>query len=102
MRYLSVSEIAKKWNISERSIRNYCTRGREVGAFLAGKTWNIPEKLIKELYLTLKNGTSAFRKECFYCRGLKECNDEKGYLTDPCLTAQDKYKAYLNYFRIVY
>ena len=27
---------------------------------------------------------------------------EKGYLTDTCLTAQDKYKAYLDYFRIAY
>ena len=28
--------------------------------------------------------------------------NEKGYLTDTCLTAQDKYKAYLDYFRISY
>ena len=34
--------------------------------------------------------------------GLKEWDNEKGYLTDTCLTAQDKYKAYLNYFRIAY
>ena len=32
----------------------------------------------------------------------KEWNNEKGYLTDTCLTAQDKYKAYLDYFRIEY
>ena len=38
----------------------------------------------------------------FYYRGLKEWNNEKGYLTDICLTAQDKYKAYLDYFRIAY
>ena len=38
----------------------------------------------------------------FYYRGLKEWNNEKGYLTDTCLTAQDKYKTYLDYFRIVY
>ena len=38
----------------------------------------------------------------FYYRGLKEWNHEKGYLTDTCLTAQDKYKAYLDYFRIEY
>ena len=31
-----------------------------------------------------------------------EWNHEKGYLTDTCLTAQDKYKAYLDYFRIAY
>lgn len=296
MKYLSVTEIAKKWNISERSVRNYCAHGRVQGAFLTGKTWNIPEnaekpersnkkkghtltlldilreqkegkysggiyhrtqidltynsnhmegsrltrnqtryifetntvgvenevlnvddvietvnhfhcidlvidhaddilseKFIKKLHLTLKNGTSDSRKdwfavgeykkipnevggmdtalpeevadrmktllkeynvikektledildfhvkferihpfqdgngrvgrlimfkEClkrnivpfiiednlklFYYRGLKEWDNEKGYLTDTCLTAQDKYKTYLNYFRIAY
>ena len=30
--------------MSERSVRNYCAKGRVNGAFLAGKTWNIPEK----------------------------------------------------------
>lgn len=33
---------------------------------------------------------------------LKEWDNEKGYLTDNCLTAQDKYKGYLDYFRIAY
>lgn len=296
MRYLSVAETAKKWDISERSVRNYCAHGRVPGAFLTGKTWKIPEdatkplranqkenkpktllsilqeerkskysggiyhktqidltynsnhmegsrlthdqtryifetntigvenetlnvddvietanhfrcidmiidnakstlseKFIKELHLILKSGTSDSRlewfavgdykkrpnevggmptampedvsdemksllteyngkdkktfedildfhvkferihpfqdgngrvgrlimfKEClkynvvpfiiddnlklFYYRGLKEWNNEKGYLTDTCLTAQDKYKAYLDYFRIAY
>ena len=296
MRYLSVTEIAKKWDVSERSVRNYCAQGRVNGAFLTGKTWNIPEnvekpersnkkkeqpitlldilqeqkaskysggiyhktqidltynsnhiegsrlthdqtryifetntigvekevlnvddvietvnhfrcidmiidnvkvalteKFIKELHLILKNGTSDYRKDCFvvgdykklpnevggmgtalpeevadkmkvllteyngkeekifedildfhvkferihpfqdgsgrvgrlimfkeclkynivpfiiednlkmfYYRGLKEWNNEKGYLTDTCLIAQDKYKAYLDYFRIMY
>lgn len=296
MRYCSVIETAKKWNMSERSVRNYCAQGRVNGAFLTGKTWNIPEnaekpersnkkkvqpvtlleilqeekaskypggiyhktqidltynsnhiegsrlthdqtryifetntigvenevlnvddvietanhfrcidmvidyaktalteKLIKELHLTLKSGTSDSRKdwfavgdykkmpnevggmettlpeqvsgkikkllaeynakeeksledildfhvkferihpfqdgngrvgrlimfkEClkynivpfiieddlkmFYYRGLKEWDNEKGYLTDTCLTAQDRYKAYLDYFRIDY
>ena len=296
MQYRSVNEIAKKWNVSERSVRNYCAQGRVDGAFLTGKTWNIPEnaekpersnkkkeqpitlldilqeqkaskysggiyhktqidltynsnhiegsrlthdqtryifetntigvekevlnvddvietanhfrcidmmiddaktalteKLIKELHLTLKSGTSDSRKdwfavgdykkmpnevggmttalpeevaekmkmlleeykgkekknfedildfhvkferihpfqdgngrvgrlimfkEClkynivpfiiednlkmFYYRGLKEWDREKGYLTDTCLTAQDKYKAYLEYFKIAY
>ena len=43
MRYLSVNETARKWDISERSVRNYCDQGRVNGAFLTGKTWNIPE-----------------------------------------------------------
>lgn len=295
MQYLSVAEIAGKWGISERSVRNYCAHGRVNGAILNGKTWYIPEtavkperankkkkhftlldilqqqkadkypggiyhktqidftynsnhiegsrlthdqtryifetntistenevlsvddvietanhfrcidmiidnakaslteKIIKELHLILKSGTSDSRKdwfavgdykklpnevggmqtalpeevagkikellteynsksektlddildfhvkfekihpfqdgngrvgrlimfkEClkysivpfiiednlkfFYYRGLKEWNREKGYLTDICLSAQDKYKAYLDYFRIEY
>ena len=296
MRYLSVTEIAKKWKVSERSVRNYCAQGRVNGAFITSKIWNIPEnaekperinkrkevkitlldilkeqkaskysggiyhktqieltynsnhiegsrlthdqtryifetntigvekevlnvddvietvnhfhcidiiidsaravlteKFIKDLHFILKNGTSDSRKdwfavgdykklpnevggmdttipeevadkmkillmeynakdaktfedildfhvkferihpfqdgngrigrlimfkEClknnivpfivddnlkmFYYRGLKEWDNEKGYLTDTCLAAQDKYKAYLDYFRIVY
>lgn len=296
MRYLSTAEIAKKWDVSERSVRNYCANGRVPGAFLTRKMWNIPEnapkpersnkkkekptilldilrnekankysggiyhktqidltynsnhmegcrlthdqtryifetntigiekevlnvddvietanhfrcidmiidraklslteKIIKELHLILKNGTSDSRKdwfavgnykklpnevggmetalpeevankmkkllseynnkeeknfedildfhvkferihpfqdgngrvgrlimfkEClkynivpfiiednlkmFYYRGLKEWDNEKGYLTDTCMTAQDRYKAYLDYFRILY
>ena len=296
MRYLSVSEIAKKWEVSERSVRNYCAQGRVNGASITGKIWKIPEnaekperinkrkevkitlldilkeqkaskysggiyhktqieltynsnhiersrlthdqtryifetntigvekevlnvddvietvnhfhcidiiidsaravlteKFIKDLHFILKNGTSDSRKdwfavgdykklpnevggmdttipeevadkmkillmeynakdaktfedildfhvkferihpfqdgngrigrlimfkEClknnivpfivddnlkmFYYRGLKEWNNEKGYIIDTCLTAQDKYKAYLDYFRIVY
>lgn len=296
MQYFSAADTAKKWKISERSVRNYCAQGRVAGAVLNGKTWQIPadaekpqrintktakpqtlleilqyekaakysggiyhktqiemtynsnhlegsrlthdqtryifetntigitgeavnvddvietanhfrcidliidkakavltEKFIKELHLILKNGTSDSRqewfavgeykkmpnevggmattmpedvaaemralltayntkklktlndildfhvrferihpfqdgngrvgrlimfKEClkynivpfiiednlkmFYYRGLKEWDREKGYLTDTCLTAQDRYKAYLDYFRIKY
>ena len=47
MKYLSVAEIAKKWNLSERSVRNYCAQGRVNGAILNGKTWKIPENAEK-------------------------------------------------------
>ncbi|MGM9971395.1 MAG: Fic family protein [Anaeroplasmataceae bacterium] len=43
MKYLSTSEIATKWNVSERSVRNYCNQGRVIGAILNGKTWIIPD-----------------------------------------------------------
>ena len=190
MRYLLVTEIAKKWDVSERSVRNYCAQGRVNGVFLTGKTWNIPENEQKperfnkkkeqpitlldilqeqkaskysggmdtalpeevadkmKALLTEYNGKEEktfedildfhvkferihpfqdgngrvgrliMFKEClkyniipfiiednlkmFYYRGLEEWNNEKGYLTDTCLTAQDKYKAYLDYFRIAY
>ena len=38
----------------------------------------------------------------FYYRGLKEWKQERGYLRDTCLAAQDKYKTYLDYFGIKY
>ena len=47
MKYISVAEAAKKWGISERSVRGYCADGRIEGAFLTGKTWNIPESAEK-------------------------------------------------------
>ena len=47
MEYLSVSEIAKKWNLTDRMVRNYCAHGRIPGAFLTGKTWNIPADAVK-------------------------------------------------------
>jgi hypothetical protein len=42
IKYISVEETAKRWQISERSVRNYCLQGRIMGALLEGKTWNIP------------------------------------------------------------
>lgn len=54
----------------------------------------------------LKNNIVPFIIEddlkMFYYRGLKEWNNEKGYLTDTCLTAQGRYKVYLDYFQIEY
>ena len=38
----------------------------------------------------------------FYYRGLREWGHLDGYLTDTCLSAQDDYKATLDYFRIKY
>ena len=42
MEYLSVIQYAEKYGISERTARNYCAAGKIEGAFLTGKTWNIP------------------------------------------------------------
>ena len=47
MEYISVAEVAKKWKISERSVRNYCAQGRIANAVLTGKTWNIPSDATK-------------------------------------------------------
>ena len=39
-------------------------------------------------------------KKLFYYRGLKEWNNEPGFLIDTCLDGQDTYKKMLNYFEI--
>ena len=40
--FISVSQFAEKYGINERTARNYCAAGKIQGAFLTGKTWNIP------------------------------------------------------------
>ena len=44
MEYISVSQFAERFGISERTARNYCASGKIEGAFLTGKTWNIPSE----------------------------------------------------------
>ena len=43
MKYISVAEAAKRWQVSERTVRNYCAAGKIADAFLTGKTWNLPD-----------------------------------------------------------
>ena len=54
MQYLSVAEIAEKWGISERSVRNYCAQGRIADSKLIGKVWHIPENAQKPERLNKK------------------------------------------------
>lgn len=58
MKYLSVADMAKKWNLSERSVRNYCAKGRVEGANLIGKTWQIPENAEKPARISQKKEQS--------------------------------------------
>ena len=46
-KYLTSNEISKIWKVSERSVRDYCSKGRVIGAYLEGKTWMIPEDAFK-------------------------------------------------------
>ena len=41
-------------------------------------------------------------KKMFYYRGLREWNNERGFLIETCLDGQDTYKALLRYFEIKY
>lgn len=52
----------------------------------------------------LRNGITPFvideEEKLFYYRGLSEWDRERGYLMDTCLTGQDTFKEWLDYFRI--
>ena len=43
MKYISVSEAAEKWRVSDRMVRKYCDQKLIAGAFWVGTTWIIPE-----------------------------------------------------------
>ena len=49
MEYISVKEAARKWGITERVVRQYCSDGRVAGAYVQGKTWYIPADAEKPL-----------------------------------------------------
>ena len=51
-KYLTSNEISKIWKVSERSVRDYCSKGRVVGAYLDGKTWMIPKDISKPVRQT--------------------------------------------------
>ena len=72
MNYLSVSQMAKKWNMSERGVRKYCAEDKIPGAFLTGKTWNIPENAEKP---KRKNKKSNYEKVKDYEQKTNYSND---------------------------
>lgn len=46
VKYHSVRELVKLWEMSERTIRNYCATGKIPDAVLSGKTWKIPKNAV--------------------------------------------------------
>ena len=64
--YISVEEASKLWELSIRSVRNYCAQGRVPGALLDGKTWKIPADTEKPgrktRHIETENNLLAFLK----------------------------------------
>lgn len=58
MKYISVMQFAEKFGISERTARNYCASGKIEGAFLTGKTWNIPADAVLPQRKTVRKKVS--------------------------------------------
>jgi len=95
MKYITVEEAGKKFNLSARSIRNYCSQGRIPGAILSGKTWLIPEDAKKPERINSKTedqtyennnyglGLVSFLNEspvaCFAINNVRKSLVESGY-----------------------
>lgn len=99
MRYLSVKEIAKKWNISERSVRNYCFYKRVNGVILDGKTYKIPynatkperikNKLDNELLNRLKEEKDGKLKGGIYHKTIIELTYNSNHIEGSKLTNEE-------------
>lgn len=63
------SQKSQKWNIPERSVRNYCANGRMM---IDNDSRPITETFIKDLHRTLKNGTTDSRQDWFAVGDYKE------------------------------
>lgn len=98
-----LEEYWKKQNITLENILDFHVRFERIHPFQDGNGRVGRIIMFKEC---LKHNIVPFIIEdnlkMFYYRGLKEWDNEKGYLMDTCLTAQDRYKAYLDYFEIKY
>lgn len=49
MKYLTCNKAAKKWQLSERSVRHYCSLGRVIGAKQEKGEWLIPISALKPI-----------------------------------------------------
>jgi len=54
--FITLSEAAKKWGISERRIRTLCSEGRIDGVTRFGRSWAIPENAKKPVDNRIKSG----------------------------------------------
>ena len=64
MEYMSISEAAAKWNVSNRRIQILCTQNRIPGAFKLGNIWAIPKNVEKPLDARIRSGK--------YCKTQRE------------------------------
>ena len=99
MKYIFVKQAAELWSLSERSVRNYCSQGRIEGAFLTGKTWDIPENATRPTRtVTAKKAPSTLaeilayemqtgRKGCIYHKIQVELTYNSNHIKGIRLTA---------------
>lgn len=56
MEYLSIRQIAEKWDISRRRVQTLCTEGRIPGAMRVGSYWAIPADVEKPKDERIRSG----------------------------------------------
>lgn len=56
MEYISISQAAKKWDISPRRIQVLCSQNRIPGATRVGYVWAIPKDARKPVDARIKSG----------------------------------------------
>ena len=61
--YITLSEAAEKWGISERRIRTLCSEGRIEGVTRFGRSWAIPEDAKKPVDSRIKTGKYIKEKQ---------------------------------------
>ena len=49
MKYITASQVAEKWCISQRRVQILCSEGRIKGVFKLGDAWAIPENAEKPI-----------------------------------------------------
>ncbi|MBE6331831.1 MAG: Fic family protein [Bacteroidales bacterium] len=97
MEYLSAIQFAEKFGISERTARNYCASGKIEGAFLTGKTWNIPadavlpqrkatRKPMSPLLVMLREQKESHLKGGIYHRTQIDLTYNSNHIEGSCLT----------------
>jgi Fic family protein len=97
MKYISVSEFSRKYGISERTARNYCSVGKIEGAYIVGKTWNIPEdaglpsrkskaKKVSPLLSALREQQKMQLKGGIYHRTQIDLTYNSNHIEGSCLT----------------
>ena len=64
MGFMTASEAAKKWNISQRRVQILCSENRIDGIFKLGENWAIPDDAQKPIDKRLKTSKEKSENEC--------------------------------------
>lgn len=79
--FITVKDVAEKWNISPRTVQILCAGGKIEGAIKFGREWAIPESAEKPKDKRLTTCKYVnWRKRCVENR--KTCNDLATYGKD--------------------